>query len=102
MIPLEYYLLLGLALFCVGAYGIITLRNGIRLLMCVELMLNGANVNLVAFSAYAPAGSPQGQVFALFSIAVAAAEAAVGLAIMIAIYRGFRTVNVDEVNLLRW
>ena len=102
MIPLEYYLLLGLALFCIGAYGVITLRNGIRLLMCIEIMLNGANVNFIAFSSYAPTESPQGQVFGLFSIAIAAAEAAVGLAIMIAIYRVFRSVDMEDINLLKW
>ncbi|HIE31706.1 MAG TPA: NADH-quinone oxidoreductase subunit NuoK [Methanosarcinales archaeon] len=100
MIPLPYYLILAGVLFAIGAYGIMTLSNGIRLLMCVELMLNGANMNLVAFSTHID--SATGQVFALFSIALAAAEAAVGFAIILMVYRLRAEIDIENINLLRW
>ncbi|RJS69006.1 NADH-quinone oxidoreductase subunit NuoK [ANME-2 cluster archaeon] len=100
MIPLTYYLLLAGALFTIGAYGIMTLSNGIRLLMCIELMLNSANMNLIAFSTHINDAS--GQVFALFSIALAAAEAAVGFAIILMIYRWRAEIDIENMNLLRW
>ncbi len=100
MIPLAYYLLLAGALFTIGAYGIMTLSNGIRLLMCIELMLNSANMNLIAFSTHINDAS--GQVFALFSIALAAAEAAVGFAIILMIYRWRAEIDIENMNLLRW
>jgi NADH:ubiquinone oxidoreductase subunit K len=100
MIPLEYYLLLAGVLFAIGAYGIMTLSNGIRLLMCVELMLNGANMNLIAFSTHI--NDVSGQVFALFSIALAAAEAAVGFAIILMVYRLRAEIDIENVKLLRW
>ncbi|MCD6144963.1 MAG: NADH-quinone oxidoreductase subunit NuoK [Methanosarcinales archaeon] len=98
--PLTYYLLLAGALFTIGAYGIMTLSNGIRLLMCIELMLNSANMNLIAFSTHINDAS--GQVFALFSIALAAAEAAVGFAIILMIYRWRAEIDIENMNLLRW
>ena len=107
MVGLNQFLLLGALLFCIGIYGALTKRNMIVLLMCLELMLNGINVTLVAFNRFLvpPAGvssSPfAGQMFALFIIAVAAAEAALGLAIVIAVYRVRHTVQVDEIDLLR-
>jgi NADH-quinone oxidoreductase subunit K len=100
MIPLNWYLALSAIIFAIGLYGFISQKNGIRILMCVELMLNAANINLVAFSSYNDDMS--GQVFALFSIALAAAEAAIGFAIMMSIYRMRDAINLDELNLLRW
>ncbi|RNI11758.1 NADH-quinone oxidoreductase subunit NuoK [Methanohalophilus sp. RSK] len=100
MIPLNWYLALSAIIFSIGLYGFISQKNGIRILMCVELMLNSANINLVAFSSYNDDMS--GQVFALFSIALAAAEAAIGFAIMMSIYRMRDAINLDELNLLRW
>ncbi len=97
MIPLEHYLILSAFLFCVGLVVMITKRNTVVVLMGIELVLNAANINLVAFSQYDP-NRLQGQVFALFVIVVAAAEAAVGLAILIQVYQHFRTSNLDEIN----
>jgi NADH:ubiquinone oxidoreductase subunit K len=87
-------------LFSTGVYGVLARRNAVLVLMSIELMLNGVNVNLVAFSQ--ALGQLTGQVFALFVIAVAAAEVGIGLAIVILIYRNRETINVDEVNLLKW
>ncbi|KXS46238.1 MULTISPECIES: F420H2 dehydrogenase subunit FpoK [Methanohalophilus] len=100
MIPLNWYLALSAIIFSIGLYGFISQKNGIRILMCVELMLNAANINLVAFSSYNDDMS--GQVFALFSIALAACEAAIGFAIMMSVYRMRDSINLDELNLLRW
>ena len=100
MIPLNWYLGLSAIVFSIGLYGFMSQKNGIRMLMCVELMLNSANMNLVAFSSYND--DMTGQVFALFSIALAAAEAAVGFAILMSIYRMRDMINVDKLNLLRW
>jgi NADH-quinone oxidoreductase subunit K len=94
-----HYLLLGAALFALGVIGVMVRRNIIILLMSIELMLNAVNLNLVAFSRLH--GHVVGQVFALFVIAVAAAEAAVGLGILLAFYRNKETLNIDEVNLLK-
>jgi len=101
-IGLIHYLGLGAALFAIGVYGVLARRNVIAILMSVELMLNAANINLVAFAHYGPSKLLAGQVFALFVIAVAAAETAVGLAILLAIYRQRRTVFADEINLMKW
>jgi len=100
MIPLEYFLALSGILFVIGALGVLTKRNAIVVLMCIELMLNAANINFVAFSAYS--GSMNGTIFALVSIAIAAAEVAVGLAIIMNLYKARDTINLDEINLLRW
>jgi NADH-quinone oxidoreductase subunit K len=100
-VPLTYYLILGAAVFCIGLYGALVRRNAVGILMALELMLNAVNINLVAFSRAVTPGLLTGQVFALFVIAVAAAEAAVGLAIIIALYRSKRTVNADEVDLMK-
>ncbi len=97
---LYAYLLITAILFTVGAYGIITQRNGIKILMCIELMLKSANLNLVAFSSFN--NNSTGQVFALFSIAIAAAEAAIGFAILVALFRVRDTINLDNINVLRW
>jgi NADH:ubiquinone oxidoreductase subunit K len=100
MAELWSYILLSSAIFSIGAYGIITQRSGIKILMSIELMLNSANLNLVAFSSFN--GNANGQVFALFSIAIAAAEAAIGFAILVALFRVRDTINLDNINILRW
>ncbi len=100
MIRLPLVLLFSAILFSAGVYGVLARRNAVLVLMSIELMLNAVNVNLVAFSQ--ALGSLAGQVFALFVIAVAAAEVGIGLAIVILIYRNRETINVDEVNLLKW
>lgn len=102
MIPLSWYLLLAAALFCVGAYGVLSRRNAIAILMGIELMLNAVNINLVAFWRYLEPGAATGQAFTLFVYAVAAAEAAVGLALIIAIWRTRNTVVLEDVDLLKW
>ena len=95
-----HYMALSAALFAVGLIGVLVRRNLIVIFMSIELMLNAVNINLIAFSRYH--GDTVGQVFALFVIAVAAAEAAVGLGIIIAFYRNKETVNIDEMQLMRW
>ena len=100
MIPPENYLMLSLALFTIGVIGVLTRRNVIIILMSIELILNAVNINLVAFSRLY--GDVAGQVFALFIIADAAAEAAVGLGIIIAFFRNRETVLEDEMDLLKW
>lgn len=98
---LASYLTLAAVLFCVGLYGVITKRNAIIVLLSIELMLNAVNLNLVAFSKYGAAPSLTGQIFSLFTMTVAAAEAAVGVAILVAVYRSRASVNVDEFDELR-
>ena len=102
MIPLWMYLAIAAGLFCIGTYGVLSRRNAVAVLMSIELMLNAVNVNLVAFNAYLRDQLVSGQVFALFVIAVAAAEVGIGLAIVLLIFRNRETVNIDEVDLLRW
>jgi NADH:ubiquinone oxidoreductase subunit K len=96
---LNQFLLLAAALFCIGIYGVLARRNGVLVLMSIELILNSVNINLVAFGAFY--GHVGGQVFALFIIAVAAAEVGVGLAIVLLIYRNRRSIDVAEANLLK-
>ena len=100
MITTTHYMVLSAALFMLGVLGVMTRRNVIIVLMSIELMLNAANINLVAFSQQLQ--NAIGQVFAVFIVVVAAAEAAVGLGIILAFYRNKETVNIDEMNLLRW
>jgi NADH:ubiquinone oxidoreductase subunit K len=102
MIPLSHFLILGAILFSLGVFGALTRRNAIAILMSIELMLNAVNLNFIALARYLPQTQLQGQVFAIFVIAVAAAEAAVGLAIVLGLYRNFGTVNADEINLMKW
>lgn len=99
MIPISYYLCLGAFLFSVGLVIILTKRNIVVVLMGIELMLNAANINLVAFSVLDP-GRIQGQIFALFVLVIATAEAAIGLALLIQVYRYYKTSNLDEINQL--
>ncbi len=101
VIPLNWYLLLAAALFCIGIYAALSRRNAIGILMGVELMLNAANLNLIAFWRYVTPDQLTGQVFVLFVIALAAAEAAVGLALVISLYRQRQTIFADEVDLLQ-
>jgi len=99
---LQYFLLLAAALFCIGIYGLITSRNAVRVLMSIELLLNAVNLNLIGFANYLDGTSIKGQVFAVFVITVAAAEAAVGLAIILSIYRNRDTIDMEQFNLLKW
>ena len=96
---LNQFLLLGAVLFSIGVYGVIARRNGVLVLMSIELILNAVNINLIAFGAQN--GTVAGQVFALFVIAIAAAEVGVGLAIVLVIYRSRRTIDLDELDLMR-
>ena len=99
---LQAYLLLAAMLFSIGVWGLINSRNAVRVLMSIELMLNAVNINLMAFSSYVDGDLIRGQVFAVFVITVAAAEAAVGLAILLSLYRNRVTVDMEQFNLLRW
>jgi NAD(P)H-quinone oxidoreductase subunit 4L len=98
----QPFLVISAALFCLGVYAVLTRSNAIAILLGIELMLNAANLNLVAFARHTDPALMAGQVFALFVIAVAAAEAAVALAIVVCIYRNMRHINVEEIDLLRW
>jgi NADH-quinone oxidoreductase subunit K len=102
MTHLHYYVLLAALLFCVGLAGALTRRNAILVLIGIELMLNAANLNFIAFWRYSPRPEAlAGVMFVIFSIAIAAAEAAVGLALIIAIYRHYRTTNLDQVDSMK-
>ncbi len=100
MIPMEYFLALSAILFVIGAFGVLFKRNAIIVLMSIEIMLNAANINFVTFASYY--GDVAGHVFALFSIAVAAAEVAVGLAILLNLNRTSGTIDLEKLDLLRW
>ncbi|MGF1507062.1 MAG: NADH-quinone oxidoreductase subunit NuoK [Chloroflexi bacterium] len=102
MIPLSWYLIVAAFLFSLGVYGVLARRNAVAILMAIELMLNAVNLNLIAFWRYNSPGIMAGQAFVLFVFAVAAAEAAVGLALIISIYRSRETVIAEDVNLLKW
>ena len=102
MTPLHHYLILSALLFCIGLAGALTRRNAILVLIGIELMLNAANLNFIAFWRYSP--NPEallGVMFVIFAIAIAAAEAAVGLALIIAIYRHYKTTNLDQVDSMK-
>jgi NADH-quinone oxidoreductase subunit K len=100
-IPLTWFLLVGAGLFCIGLYGALARRNAVAVLMGVELLLNAVNINLIAFNRYIVPQQVTGQVFAIFVLAIAAAEAAVGLALIIAIYRSRDSVNLEDLDLLK-
>jgi NADH-quinone oxidoreductase subunit K len=100
MVPIHYYLILGAALFTIGVVGVLTRRNIMVILMSIELMMNAVNINLIAFSS--SLGQFAGQVFAIFVITVAAAEAAVGLGIVIAMFRNKETMSINEIDLMKW
>jgi NADH:ubiquinone oxidoreductase subunit K len=101
-IGLEHYLILSAILLAIGLYGVLSRRNAVVILMSIELMLNGVNIVMVAFSRYIVPMLLTGQVFAIFIMVVAAAEVAVGLAIIIAIYRGRETLDVTQIDLMKW
>lgn len=100
MIPIDYYLYLSATLFTIGVLGVLYRRNAIIVFMCIELMLNAVNLIMVAFSNYL--NDPAGQVFVFFIMAVAAAEVAVGLAILMVMYRNMRTADINVLNRLKW
>lgn len=102
MIPLSWYLYLAAGLFALGLYGVLARKNAIAILMGVELMLNAVNINIVAFWRYLAPETMSGQAFAVMVFAVAAAEVAVGLALVISVYRRRKTVSADEINLMKW
>jgi NADH-quinone oxidoreductase subunit K len=100
MVPMYHYLFLGAALFTIGVVGVLTRKNIMVILMSIELMMNAVNINLIAFSRHL--GQTSGQIFAIFVITVAAAEAAVGLGIVIAMFRNKETMNINEIDLMKW
>lgn len=100
MVPLSYYITLSSILFLLGVIGVLVRRNIVIILLSIEMMLNAANINFVAFSHYLH--NISGQVFVFFVLAVAAAEVVIGLAIIIALYKNHHTINVDEINLMKW
>ena len=101
-IPIQAFLIVSSVLFSIGIWGLLNSRNAVRVLMSIELMLNAVNINLMAFSSYVDNNLIQGQVFTIFVITVAAAEAAVGLAILLSLYRNRVTVDMESFNLLKW
>ena len=102
MLQLQFFLVVAAILFCIGIYGLIVSRNAIRVLMSIELMLNAVNLNFMAFSNFVDSALIRGQVFSVCVITVAAAEAAVGLAIVLGIYRNRATIDMERFNLLKW
>jgi len=102
MVPLSWYLILSAGLFCIGLFGVLARRNAIAILLGVELMLNSVNVNLAAFWRYGDVTYMAGQVFAIIVFAVAAAEVAVGLALVISVYRRRNTIVADDIDLMKW
>lgn len=102
MIPLSWYLLVAAALFSIGLYGVLARRNAVAILLSIELMLNAVNINVLAFWRYITPENIAGQAFALIVFAVAAAEVAVGLAIVISLYRRRDTIVADDIDLLKW
>ena len=100
--PIIRYLTLAAILFAIGVYGMVVSRNAVRVLMSIELLLNAVNINLITFARYCDPVQVKGQIFAIFILTVAAAEAAVGLAIVLAIYRNMATVDMERFNILKW
>lgn len=101
-VGLTHYLVVSALLFCLGLYAMLTRRNAVAILMGIELMLNAANVNLVAFNKFVAPAAVSGQIFALVVITLAACEAGVGLALVMAAYRNLETIHVDEINVMKW
>jgi NADH:ubiquinone oxidoreductase subunit K len=101
-IPLEHFLVLSALLFAIGVYGVLTRRNAVLIIMSVELMLNAAAINFIAFAAYTAPERFIGMIFAIFIITIAAAEAGLALAIVLRVFRNQGTANVDEVDELKW
>ena len=101
-VGLEQYLVLSAVLFCIGLFGVLTQRNVIKIIMCIEIMLNAVNITLIAFSQYVTPVILTGQLFAIFVMVVAAAEVAVGIAIIFAVYRNRESVDIENFNILKW
>ena len=101
-VGLEHYLILSAVLFCIGLYGALAKRNAVVILMCIEIMLAAVSITMVAFSRFVVPTLLTGQVFVIFIMAVAAAEVAVGLAIIFSIYRGVETIDATKVDLMKW
>jgi NADH:ubiquinone oxidoreductase subunit K len=101
-VGLTHFLVVSALLFCLGLYAMLTRRNAVAILMGIELMLNAANINLVAFNKFVAPAALSGQVFALVVITLAACEAGVGLALVMAAYRNLETIHVDEMNVMKW
>lgn len=102
MIPLAHYLILSAILFSIGLYGVFTRRSAVGILISLEIMLNAVNINFVAFCRFLAPQTLAGQMFVIFTIGVGAASAVVGLAIIVTIYRNYKTIFVDEINLMKW
>ncbi len=102
MISIHHFVILSTFLFCIGVFGVLSRRNVVGVLMSIELILNAANINLVAFNKYLEPSGVSGQVFALFIVAIAAAASVVGLVLVIAIYRNGKSVFADQYNLMKW
>lgn len=101
-IGLEHYLILSAVLFSIGLYGALSRRNAVAIMMCIEIMLNAVNLALIAFSRFITPLLLSGQIFAIFVMVVAATEVAVGLAIIISLYRTRETIDVEQINLMKW
>jgi NAD(P)H-quinone oxidoreductase subunit 4L len=99
---LDQYLVLSAVLFCIGLFGVLTQRNVIKIIMCIEIMLNAVNIALIAFSQYVTPIALTGQIFAIFVMVVAAAEVSVGIAIIFAVYRNRESVDIENFNILKW
>ena len=99
---LDQYLVLSAVLFCIGLFGVLTQRNVIKIIMCIEIILNAVNISLIAFSRYVTPVILTGQLFAIFVMVVAAAEVAVGIAIIFAVYRNRESVDIENFNILKW
>lgn len=102
MIGLQHYLILAAALFCIGLYGSLTKKNAVAVFMGIELMLNAVNINFIAFNRFISPRLLVGHVFAIFVIVVAACEVSVGLAIILSLYRKFKSITLDDLNWLKW
>lgn len=101
-ITLNHYLVLGAVVFCMGLYGALSKRSAIAVMMCLELMANAVNINLIAFARYVTPSTIKGQFFAIFVMVVAAAEVGLGLAIVLSIFRSKSSIDVDRINLMKW
>lgn len=101
-IGVQHYLIVAAVLFCIGLYGVATSRNLIKVLMSIELLLNAVNLNFIAFSKYVTPEALTGQVVAIFVLTIAAAEAGVGLAIALNIFKHFKTVDIEKIRLMKW
>lgn len=102
VLGVQHYLVVAAALFCIGLYGVTTSRNLIKVLMSIELLLNAVNLNFIAFSKYVTPDALTGQMVAIFVMTIAAAEAGVGLAIALSIYKHFKTVDLEKIRLMKW